>query len=182
MRTVPVVLEIAERAQALARRREPGSSTSRTRSASSLAPSSTPATAPSACATSRSAPASIRRLARRGTRARGRRPGRAQPPHVGAARAARRRRRAARPCWPTHGDELAGEIELPRRLLDELGVVPSYYLRYFYAHDSVLREQLEGEPRAAVVRDRAKSPRPLPRPGRRRAARPPHEARRRVLQ
>jgi 6-phospho-beta-glucosidase len=52
-----------------------------------------------------------------------------------------------------HGDELAEEIELPRRLLDELGVVPSYYLRYFYAHDAVLREQLDGEPRAAVVQE-----------------------------
>src|SRR5499427_5762227 len=52
-----------------------------------------------------------------------------------------------------HGDELAGQIELPRRLLDELGAVPSYYLRYFYAHDAVLREQLEGEPRAAVVQE-----------------------------
>ena len=52
-----------------------------------------------------------------------------------------------------HGDELAEEIELPRRLLDELGAVPSYYLRYFYAHDAVLREQLEDEPRAAVVQE-----------------------------
>jgi 6-phospho-beta-glucosidase len=52
-----------------------------------------------------------------------------------------------------HGDELAEELELPRRLLDELGAVPSYYLRYFYAHDAVLREQLDGEPRAAVVQD-----------------------------
>jgi 6-phospho-beta-glucosidase len=52
-----------------------------------------------------------------------------------------------------HGEELAEDIELPRRLLDELGAVPSYYLRYFYAHDAVLREQLEGEPRAAVVRE-----------------------------
>ena len=50
-----------------------------------------------------------------------------------------------------HGDELAEEIELPRRLLGELGAVPSYYLRYFYAHDAVLREQLDGEPRAATV-------------------------------
>ena len=50
-----------------------------------------------------------------------------------------------------HGDELAAEIELPRRLLDELGAIPSYYLRYFYAHDAVLREQLDGEPRASVV-------------------------------
>jgi 6-phospho-beta-glucosidase len=52
-----------------------------------------------------------------------------------------------------HGDELAEEVELPRRLLDELGAVPSYYLRYFYAHDAVLREQLDGEPRAAVVQE-----------------------------
>jgi 6-phospho-beta-glucosidase len=52
-----------------------------------------------------------------------------------------------------HGDGLAEEIELPRRLLDELGAVPSYYLRYFYAHDAVLREQLDGEPRAAVVQE-----------------------------
>ena len=52
-----------------------------------------------------------------------------------------------------HGEELAGDIELPRRLLAELGAVPSYYLRYFYAHDAVLREQLEGEPRAAVVQE-----------------------------
>jgi 6-phospho-beta-glucosidase len=50
-----------------------------------------------------------------------------------------------------HGDELAGELDLPRRLLDELGVVPSYYLRYFYAHDEVLREQLDGVPRAQTV-------------------------------
>jgi 6-phospho-beta-glucosidase len=52
-----------------------------------------------------------------------------------------------------HGDEIAGELELPRRLLDELGAVPSYYLRYFYAHDEVLREQVDGVPRAQVVAD-----------------------------
>src|SRR5438067_12414520 len=52
-----------------------------------------------------------------------------------------------------HGDELAEDVELPRRLLEELGAVPSYYLRYFYAHDAVLREQLDSEPRAAVVRE-----------------------------
>jgi 6-phospho-beta-glucosidase len=51
----------------------------------------------------------------------------------------------------SHGDELAEEVELPRRLLDELGAVPSYYLRYFYAHDAVLREQLDAKPRAATV-------------------------------
>ena len=50
-----------------------------------------------------------------------------------------------------HGDEIAADLELPARLLDELGAVPSYYLRYFYAHDEVLREQLDGVPRAQVV-------------------------------
>jgi 6-phospho-beta-glucosidase len=51
-----------------------------------------------------------------------------------------------------HGDRLADEVELPRRLLDELGAVPSYYLRYFYAHDDVLAEQTAGAtPRAARV-------------------------------
>jgi len=50
-----------------------------------------------------------------------------------------------------HGDELAQEAGLPRRLLEELGVIPSYYLHYFYAHDQVLAEQLDGVPRAATV-------------------------------
>ena len=50
-----------------------------------------------------------------------------------------------------HGDELAENAGLPRQLLDELGVIPSYYLHYFYAHDRVLAEQLEGVPRAATV-------------------------------
>jgi 6-phospho-beta-glucosidase len=50
-----------------------------------------------------------------------------------------------------HGDEVAEDLELPRRLLDELGAVPSYYLRYFYAHDEVVRAQLDGVPRAQVV-------------------------------
>ena len=39
----------------------------------------------------------------------------------------------------------------PARLLAELGAIPSYYLRYFYAHDEVLREQVDGVPRAQVV-------------------------------
>jgi 6-phospho-beta-glucosidase len=52
-----------------------------------------------------------------------------------------------------HGDAIADEIELPRRLLDELGAVPSYYLRYFYAHDVVFRAQQDGVPRAQAVAD-----------------------------
>lgn len=38
-------------------------------------------------------------------------------------------------------DELAEEVELPGALLERLGCVPSYYLRYYYAHDEVLAEQ-----------------------------------------
>jgi 6-phospho-beta-glucosidase len=52
-----------------------------------------------------------------------------------------------------HGEELAAQVELPRRLLEELGAVPSYYLRYFYAHDQVLAEQVAGTPRAITVMD-----------------------------
>jgi 6-phospho-beta-glucosidase len=50
-----------------------------------------------------------------------------------------------------HGDALAEEIELPRGVLDDLGAIPSYYLHYFYAHDRVLAEQLVGVPRAQTV-------------------------------
>ena len=50
-----------------------------------------------------------------------------------------------------HGDELAAHVRLPRRLLDDLGALPSYYLHYFYAHDRVLAEQRDGLPRAAEV-------------------------------
>ncbi len=49
--------------------------------------------------------------------------------------------------------ELAAEVELPAPLLETLGMVPSYYLRYFYAHDRVLDEQRHERPRAAQVMD-----------------------------
>jgi 6-phospho-beta-glucosidase len=51
----------------------------------------------------------------------------------------------------SHTEEIAEEIELPPRLLEELGAVPSYYLRYFYLHDQVLAEQRQGKPRALEV-------------------------------
>jgi 6-phospho-beta-glucosidase len=51
----------------------------------------------------------------------------------------------------SHGDELASSSHLPREALEELAAVPSYYLRYFYAHDQVLAEQRLGLPRAAEV-------------------------------
>jgi 6-phospho-beta-glucosidase len=49
------------------------------------------------------------------------------------------------------GDEVAERVELPRTLIDELGVLPSPYLHYFYRHDEVLEEQRDGTPRAATV-------------------------------
>ncbi|PWK63234.1 6-phospho-beta-glucosidase [Streptomyces sp. CG 926] len=50
-----------------------------------------------------------------------------------------------------HGDAVAGDLRLPRAVLDRLGVVPSYYLRYFYAHDEVVRELGTKPSRAAEV-------------------------------
>ncbi|WP_328782711.1 6-phospho-beta-glucosidase [Streptomyces canus] len=50
-----------------------------------------------------------------------------------------------------HRDTIAGDLRLPRPLLDRLGVVPSYYLRYFYAHDEVVRELGTKPSRAAEV-------------------------------
>ena len=50
-----------------------------------------------------------------------------------------------------HLGELAEEVELPTSLVAMLGMVPSYYLRYFYAHDNVLTEQLGSRTRAEAV-------------------------------
>jgi 6-phospho-beta-glucosidase len=51
-----------------------------------------------------------------------------------------------------HGEALADDAGLPRWVLDELGAIPSYYLHYFYAHDAVLAEQRNGAvPRATTV-------------------------------
>jgi 6-phospho-beta-glucosidase len=50
-----------------------------------------------------------------------------------------------------HSDEIAGMSGVAPRLIDELGVIPSYYLHYFYGHDRVLAEQLDGIPRATTV-------------------------------
>jgi 6-phospho-beta-glucosidase len=50
-----------------------------------------------------------------------------------------------------HGDAIAEGIELPRSVLDDLGAIPSYYLHYFYAHDRVLADQRDGVPRAQTV-------------------------------
>ncbi|MCU0301297.1 MAG: hypothetical protein MUF35_06785 [Candidatus Nanopelagicales bacterium] len=51
----------------------------------------------------------------------------------------------------THREALAERIELPASVLDLLGAVPSYYLRYFYAHDAVVAELQQGATRAEEV-------------------------------
>ncbi|WP_113703205.1 6-phospho-beta-glucosidase [Nonomuraea lactucae] len=50
-----------------------------------------------------------------------------------------------------HGEQLAGPLGVPAGLLRRLGVVPSYYLRFFYAHDLVVEEQRTKPSRAAEV-------------------------------
>jgi 6-phospho-beta-glucosidase len=48
-------------------------------------------------------------------------------------------------------DEIATEIELPRRILDTLNAVPSYYLRYYYEHDPIVEELRHRRSRAEEV-------------------------------
>ncbi|KAA2262379.1 6-phospho-beta-glucosidase [Solihabitans fulvus] len=50
-----------------------------------------------------------------------------------------------------HADGLAEEIGLPANLIRRTGTIPSYYLKYFYAHDEVLAKQQKEKPRAEVV-------------------------------
>ncbi|MGW7466424.1 6-phospho-beta-glucosidase [Streptomyces xantholiticus] len=55
-----------------------------------------------------------------------------------------------------HGDTVAGDLRMPRELIDRLGVVPSYYLRYYYGHDEVVRELRAKPSRAAEVAEMEK--------------------------
>ncbi|MGW1836687.1 6-phospho-beta-glucosidase [Streptomyces sp. NPDC002067] len=50
-----------------------------------------------------------------------------------------------------HGDAVAEDLHMPRSLVERLGVVPSYYLRYYYQHDEVVRELRRKPSRAAEV-------------------------------
>jgi 6-phospho-beta-glucosidase len=49
-----------------------------------------------------------------------------------------------------HGEEIAAHVETPRYVLDD-GLIPSYYLRYYYFHDTVVAEQKKAGTRAADV-------------------------------
>ncbi len=50
-----------------------------------------------------------------------------------------------------HGEEVAAGLGLPLALLRTLGTVPSYYLRYYYATGEVLTEQRRNPSRAEQV-------------------------------
>jgi 6-phospho-beta-glucosidase len=50
-----------------------------------------------------------------------------------------------------HGKEIAERAGAPLPVLHDLGAVPSYYLRYFYFHDTVVGEQRARPTRAAEV-------------------------------
>ncbi len=50
-----------------------------------------------------------------------------------------------------HAEEVAGRTGLPLAVTQELGMVPSYYLRYFYAHDAVVTEERSRPTRAQDV-------------------------------
>ncbi|MGX4732818.1 6-phospho-beta-glucosidase [Kitasatospora griseola] len=50
-----------------------------------------------------------------------------------------------------HGAAIAADLHLPEPVIRRLGVVPSYYLRYFYQHDLVVEELKVKGSRAAEV-------------------------------
>jgi 6-phospho-beta-glucosidase len=49
------------------------------------------------------------------------------------------------------GEEIAGHLELPVKVLSDLHAIPSYYLRYYYEHDAVVEELKHSESRAEQV-------------------------------
>ncbi|MEU5898066.1 MULTISPECIES: 6-phospho-beta-glucosidase [Streptomyces] len=55
-----------------------------------------------------------------------------------------------------HGDAVAEDLRMPRAIVDRLGVVPSYYLRYYYQHDAVVEELRTKPSRAAEVAEMEK--------------------------
>jgi len=50
-----------------------------------------------------------------------------------------------------HGEEIAGHTGLPLAVTREAGGVPSYYLRYYWAHDKVVEEERGQQTRAQAV-------------------------------
>lgn len=62
---------------------------------------------------------------------------------------------AGRPVLPRlldeFGPQLADDVELPLALLRREGLIPSYYLRYYYEHDALVRAARGSESRAREV-------------------------------
>src|SRR5277367_3750535 len=50
-----------------------------------------------------------------------------------------------------HGEEIASHTGLPASVLHDVGAVPSYYLRYFWAHDAVVAQERTRPTRAEEV-------------------------------
>ena len=81
-----------------------------------------------------------------------------------------------------HAERVARATGLPAPLVQRLGVVPSYYLHYFYDHDAVVDEERRGKSRAEVVSEiESRAAAPVRRRDARREAGAPEAARRRRL-
>jgi 6-phospho-beta-glucosidase len=50
-----------------------------------------------------------------------------------------------------HREQIADRVGVPPSVLDDYGLIPSYYLRYYYFHDVVVDEQRKAGTRAAEV-------------------------------
>ncbi len=50
-----------------------------------------------------------------------------------------------------HGEEIALHTGLPLAVTEDIGAVPSYYLRYYWAHDAVVEEERGQQTRAQAV-------------------------------
>lgn len=50
-----------------------------------------------------------------------------------------------------HRGEIADRVQTPSSVLKDYGFIPSYYLRYYYFHDTVVTEQAKAGTRAAEV-------------------------------
>jgi len=52
-----------------------------------------------------------------------------------------------------HGEAIGSQVGAPVDWMRRMGVVPSYYLKYYYAHDELVARQRTERPRADVVSD-----------------------------
>jgi 6-phospho-beta-glucosidase len=50
-----------------------------------------------------------------------------------------------------HAKEIAEDNQIPESVIHHLGMIPSYYLRYFYTHDAVVEEERNSPSRASAV-------------------------------